>query len=210
MQLQTAATIVGLLTGVVGLVSATLGVIDKYQTTFGKKRAPVSPYQPPVAPPTGYYPRPGGAPPLTGYPQLGNPAPRGGYPVQPQGQWGYPQQPGAYPAAPQPQPVYVPPYLPVPARRRWITYPWIALGAAGFFIVGGLYTSAGGGNGNDSPTAVAILLVALVIYVPTVIYAARDAARLQRWGWFTSIVLLFGYGVLAFGIFGPTTPPRRV
>lgn len=205
--LQNAATIIGLLSGLVGLFTAAYGLFDKFRTA-GKKPAPVAagPYPSATryAPP---YPAPSYPYPQQQQQQIGMPPPGGGYGAPPP-QWGYPARPVAPPMAPAQ--AYYAPYPAQPAVRHWFTYPWILLGAAGFFIFSAIYSNMVGSSSSPTDvTSAIILILAWVVYLPTVIFAARHAVRLKRWGWLVSIIVLFGYGVLAFGLFGPTTRPGQ-
>jgi len=236
MDLQTLAAIIGILSGMVTLVGGVTGAILRLREPGQAPRVPVPissySYPPPTSNASGPNPQPGGGavPPgygwpnspqrgsaQSGYPQApqpGAPAPRPNYGAPP-GQWGYVPQPARPYPTPQQNPYAQ--YAPwQPKRRRWFPYPWIAIGAAVFVTLAGIYSGLNGGQGHDSPSAVAVEIVSFIFYIPTVVFAARQAIKIQRWGWLVSIILIAGYGMLAFGTFGPTTPsqprnsPRRV
>lgn len=235
MDLQTLGTIIGILSGVFTLAGGVVGVFDRMRGPAKAARVPAPigayPSSPPVSnvsgpsahpgspgPAPGYpgpaFSQPGAAQP--GYPQPSAAAPRPGYGMPP-GPWGNVPQP-INPSPMQPSAPYAA-YAPRSGISRWVHYPWVLLGAATYFILGAIYsgmTSCPGStadsatcttNTND-PVAIFISLLVFAAYLATVIYAARLAIRLRRWGWLASIILIPLYGAAAFGIFGPTTPPQ--
>ena len=233
MDLQTLGAIIGILSGVFTLVGGVIGAWDRLHPTAREARVPVPAgsysQAPPVSSISGPYsplggpgPAPGYRPPSypqpvtpqPGYQQSGAPAPYAGYSgPQPQGpRGGVPQ-----PVTPNPawqQPPYVT-YAPRSKIMRWIHYPWVLLGSAVYLLLGGIYSAAYSSSStttdttaSNDPVAIFLSLLILAAYVATVVYAARQAIRLKRWGWLTSVILIGVYGPVAFGIWGPTTPPQ--
>lgn len=230
MDLQSLAAIIGILSGLVTLVGGVAGAVSRMRAPALAQapRVPVQagayPYAPPASNVSGPYPQPGGTAPPAGYRLPASPQPGAAQPGYPQtpppgygappGQWGNVPQPGTpYTLYPVPQQR---PYAPQSWIRRWVHYPWIAIGSAVYLILGGIYSAATGGSSSTTtttatttdPVATFLSILVFVAYVATVVYACRQAIRLQRWGWLISILLIVVYGPVAFGIFGPTTPPQ--
>jgi len=237
MDLQTLAAIIGILSGMVTLAGGVASAVGRLREPAQAQapRVPVHagayPYPPPASNAPGPYPQSGAAPPAgyrwpaapqpgaaqPGYPQTpqpGAPAPRPGYGAPPQ-QW---DSPRSYPA-PAAQPGYIPQSVP---RRRWFTHPRIAILAAitllssGLIgvVTGSLFSSDSSSISTTNLSPAMSLLVTLLTVIVVAGYflslalGAWEAIRLRRWGWLVSILLLVAYGALAFGIFGPTTPPQ--
>ncbi|HKV85062.1 MAG TPA: hypothetical protein VJN88_10925 [Ktedonobacterales bacterium] len=205
--IQDVSTVVGLASGVVGLVSGGFGLYDRLHKN-AKRSAPVAAGRYPPAPlaqaPAARRPAPGLPESLPNVPKSAGQRLGQGNPPPPR-DWAHPGQ--FYAPAPA--------AAPAPLQRRWLTHPGILLGTALVFILyalAGQITTAPPTSGVRPITgavAVTLVILALGLYIATVVVAARQASRLHRFGWMFSIVVILGYGVLCFGLFGPTTRPAH-
>ena len=221
-RLQNVSTIIGLLSGVVGLITGVIGLYSKLHKPASQptpvaagRNQPADAFAPPnavgrdrfpaqQAPQVGRHPAPG-------LPDLGpvvkGPSPELGAPLPPA------PQPGArlqrFRAA----------QVRSQARKFRAHHPWILLAISSCFFLFWLSSrlAASGrtpaGNYIYSATTTLemslIIIVALGIYIGTVIVAARQSTRLHRWGWLVSVILIPMYGIALYGLFGPATQSAR-
>jgi hypothetical protein len=80
-------------------------------------------------------------------------------------------------------------------------------------IVSGAFAGGGGIGSTTDPKVYQLNLQMYVVatFLAVIIYvlALINTLRIGAWGWFTTVLLLFGIGAMMFGLFGPTAEDIR-